>query len=991
MNFTKLKCGASFAFQFLMDILRRLDPKESPCIESLWKRIYTVCEGHMIWLRQVRRLKVPSQSSNQPLEEEQPDQTRIGPQEAAIRPSSDRIENLLPNGCFAANYWPTGDLMQLPHDSLSWIPRNSIRDTAFQLLKIADFTRFAEKEHNKTRQDLRLLLNDIRIPYLHELGERDPRDVYAWPHAQDGGISSFRLDDHYWIWRALDAVESLIIGHSGSQTPSETNQLLHDTERVKWLCLLEDIHNTDKYEDDIKAACDRFSAFCKHLRSSDVHKGILKRFTAENESSRKRMLAVTRSPSETRFFLHARDTALLYGHGRRFTSLNVVNKDLWMETLWSQAFHEENNDPFDATWENTLRYALSILVALNGATLDKTSPVELLRHSIAILFRLSGHSGFIQGEKDAGTHLPLLFTEEEDRDYYYHTSFEVPYILLLSARQIDETLRHTATDITSSPQGKGQLEQQTIQPDKHSPIEQRQQMDLQPASQQLIVDAPANATYTYSSSQALELEKSGAPVYGNQQSISIKKAMPYGSINDDKNIKNIPEEWLYSYPEFLLTRDKGLLGDAIKSVELPDGRSFHGDNAESVIARGWNNCRHLNDFTCNGVAFVANAPKQKCKSKREKRRQDDEATATERNNRQLWGILGKKRTADTAKKRFIWLPHPNAETAFLCWLASTESEKKMSLFFDRHSRYEQHFWDSTNQRLNVWQTELHLSFYTLVHQNTQWHDGIPDKVQIPLPSSSMALRRASMGFRFDGDLFDRYWTCHFIQFVPCLGKHQNDGQALVPLHSRIVSPSYAGCEWNFEFDEDALGRFKEKHWWQRKVLELYLLKRILTLVIDSSQKVLVEVRQHLGIKSHIATLTTLTGEAYSSSKDDWKKFERILDGIKEDLTSMVKVLEQWKTREKDREPDDPRWTRNDERKYRSHINNLRASTERKILQLGIDRDNVRKLRDDLDTSMDKIRTDLELKREENIRYFTYVTVIFLPLGFAASFYSMVCG
>ncbi|KUI72183.1 hypothetical protein VM1G_08060 [Cytospora mali] len=49
---------------------------------------------------------------------------------------------------------------------------------------------------------------------------------------------------------------------------------------------------------------------------------------------------------------------------------------------------------------------------------------------------------------------------------------------------------------------------------------------------------------------------------------------------------------------------------------------------------------------------------------------------------------------------------------------------------------------------------------------------------------------------------------------------------------------------------------------------------------------------------------------------------------------------------------------------------------------------MRKLREALTMRRERIRQDLEFHWNENIRYFTYVTVIFLPLGFASSFYSM---
>lgn len=42
----------------------------------------------------------------------------------------------------------------------------------------------------------------------------------------------------------------------------------------------------------------------------------------------------------------------------------------------------------------------------------------------------------------------------------------------------------------------------------------------------------------------------------------------------------------------------------------------------------------------------------------------------------------------------------------------------------------------------------------------------------------------------------------------------------------------------------------------------------------------------------------------------------------------------------------------------------------------------------LTMSREKLRDDLEVSREGNIRYFTYVTGIFLPLGFATGLHSM---
>lgn len=890
----------------------------------------------------------------------------------------------------------------MPRGSDSWLPKDSFTDTAFQILKITDYLRLAKKSASESSPGIRAL-DDIRTPWLYELNDRDRRHVYAWPHAQDDGVNTFRLDDHYWIWKALESLESVYIDSKGPPQPKMSSvgeyrdrEELPDTRMDQWLRLLESIDHQgdDESQALVDAARERFSEVIRRLRSTEVQRRILQRFTTENDLSRQRMLALTRSPGETRFLLHGRDTALFYKQDKSLLP-DTTFQELWAKTLEAQVFHEENED---SGWENTLRYGLGILAASSGYKLNKRSAIDLLKKSAEVIIGLSTHSGFVHGELEAETHLRSLFTVEADRDYFYHVSFEIPYVLLACARHIDEAFRQTTTHLQD--QGKHQgLSSRNSPTEKPSRLEElwrvlpgtSQRKSLQPQVQEYMNDAPVNPADT---SLSLELQKLRRAV-DKTQDIRIKKAIPFSGLMDARNIINIPEEWLYDYPGFLLT----------KYVKLPQALP---DDDGSVIYKGsmtkdyhdFDNPGEdtINRFPTDTVTFVARTPKQKLRRKRDRRRQDYPASATTKNNRELWSVIRKKRTAESAKKRFVWLPHPNAQTAFLCWFASTESERtNMSLFFDRHARYEQHFWDSTTMILNSWQTELHLSFYTLVHKDNPWHVGIPDQIHVPFPSGLMELRRASMGFRFDGDFFDRYWTCHFIQYVPSLKAPVDSvprylaqrGDSSESLEASVDPSTLPAHEWDFEFDEDASGRFKEKHWWQRKVLELYLLTRILEVAVENSARIRDEVKNQLGIKGGTASFTTLNSEAYASSKDNWKIFERILQGVDEDFTSMLRTLEQWRTRETDRAPEQPRWTRNDERKYRSHINKFRGTAERQAWNLEMRRDEVRKLRDTLDTSMEKIRTDLELKREENIRYFTYVTVIFLPLGFAASFYSMV--
>lgn len=73
---------------------------EGICVENLQKRIEKVCRGHVAWLKQAEKV----------------------------------------DGCFRANYWVTGKLI-IKGDSNSDTGAESLTDTPFQLIKLADYGR----------------------------------------------------------------------------------------------------------------------------------------------------------------------------------------------------------------------------------------------------------------------------------------------------------------------------------------------------------------------------------------------------------------------------------------------------------------------------------------------------------------------------------------------------------------------------------------------------------------------------------------------------------------------------------------------------------------------------------------------------------------------------------------------------------------------------------------------------------------------------------
>ncbi|KAF2469786.1 uncharacterized protein BDR25DRAFT_288189, partial [Lindgomyces ingoldianus] len=759
----------------------------------------------------------------------------------------------------------------MDRSSFSWTPNDSLTDTPFQIIKAAEFASLYPHP-----EDQALAWNTVLSvcePWLRALEKLDKHARFAWPHAQEEGINIFRLDDHVWIWKALRSIEELDIwGH-----------LLQDPETIR--------------------------------------REVLARFTIEYDVSRRRMLAVTRSPRETRFLLHARDTALFYGVVWGFI-LQQEFFEVWKNTLDAQVHHPDNQE---TRWDNSIRYALAILMGTMGKSINKQSPNKLLVSSMKLLFQATSPNGFFPGQLDQSTKKPTLFYEEEDRDFYFHACFEIPFILLNRASRINAVYRRGSD---------------------------------------LILDGFDIIS---------DLERRLAPNVSRaaHKALKMKKSIPFNSLIDTSSIVDIEEEWLYNYPAFLLGGKGMKPGDVMKqALELSKQDESSGVGVivnkaaiayvEAVTCTTRNTSDYSvagsdNDgafvFTWHESTYIVDTPKKKHLGKEDKR-SSFQLEPIILSNRGLWATLNKPRTAADAKKRFIWLPKASPETALVCYLTSSDTEKlAISLFFDRHANFENYFIDDAAMVENTWDSEFHLSFFQLMDsdQTAFRHNGIPEPSDDTFPGYSKSkITRASMGFRFNGDFFDRYWTCHFIEYVPANPPKDEWDSAV------------------FEIN----GSRKHRSWTQRKVLELQLFDRILTELVKSTRKIWNEIRNELGVKQGALSFSILSSDDYFSSSAQWQKSQHILQDVEEELSSALAAISKWESREKDREQQKPRWTRNDERKYRGDINKLLGLNKRKIRDLQSLRDKVLSLKDTLVSSQDQIRDDLGLKGAENIRYFT---------------------
>ncbi|KAF4911369.1 hypothetical protein CGCVW01_v011410 [Colletotrichum viniferum] len=91
-------------------------------------------------------------------------------------------------------------------------------------------------------------------------------------------------------------------------------------------------------------------------------------------------------------------------------------------------------------------------------------------------------------------------------------------------------------------------------------------------------------------------------------------------------------------------------------------------------------------------------------------------------------------------------------------------------FLKNHESFDSYFWEDTVAELNTWETEFQLSYYTLCsndNKDREQRNDVHKREEIVFPSLSeggnqIHIAKAVVGFRLEGDFFDRFWTSRFL-------------------------------------------------------------------------------------------------------------------------------------------------------------------------------------------------------------------------------------
>ncbi|KAK1513380.1 uncharacterized protein CCOS01_14322 [Colletotrichum costaricense] len=812
-----------------------------------------------------------------------------------------------PKGLFCPNYWTNGDEIE-GWETNEWLPGKSLIDTPFQFIKAADFYKRFKGGMPEN------LLNKARTVYkkwISHLGEIEKSGKYAFPSYKDSDdgkpTKTFYLTDHALIWQAARAAESMSLHLVREGDPQ--NQ------------------------------------FAGRYSADRLRENIVKRFTTENSLLKQRMIAVKRSPTQTRFMFRSKDVALF----RAMEEGLFVQADIqWTNTLDSQKHHEGNDD---TDWSDPRRFALAITMARHGTLINFRTRMELTEKALSILLSTSSSNGLFTGELDE-RQSPVMYEDERDRDNYWTVVFEVPYILWKDycplpggdldddrkrmSKSTDSCLKHICSSIERISKHLGDV---TVHPTETTGPRYR---------------------------------------YGYW----MKHNLPFNNVIDDNNVVELQDEWLYNEPDFFVNT-KAMANVDMENGSVADINTETSKSAKVILA-----------YVQLKIDIQERRPLKETRPSSSFR-----VDYYPQGEEDLFEVAVKsQRKAQDAKKRLWAFISTNAEENSSCTKTLSPNEEReqreMEQFFDRHKSSSNFFNEETIASLNIWTTEFQMAFYSGVEEESFWRGNKLEKI--------------GMGFRFEGDFFDKYWTCRFVVANPHLPASKYE----------VKSDLIKLLEQDHDGDTHYTLEIRTGPWEQRRVLELILFGHIISEMATSAGHILelaesTVLEQKAKLEQRLQRLQgsqmfkheqggptpddggRIDYNSFVITSNEFRKFQERLQMIHGDFAKARPISHHWLNREKDRQAEQPRWTFSDESRYRSTLNKLLVVNQRAIQDLDRNLKGISILAESITKELEYVSSGLEsISNEESrqnnkdVKIFTYTTAIFLPLGFATGMFSM---
>ena len=441
------------------------------------------------------------------------------------------------------------------------------------------------------------------------------------------------------------------------------------------------------------------------------------------------------------------------------------------------------------------------------------------------------------------------------------------------------------------------------------------------------------------------------------------------------NISGFRPDWMYYYPDFIhkdvLTID---VQETLKELKHIKSFEFAIPNLETRKELDWIDSLGRLGFE---PSLVESGVKKRSNAKGIRAARNINIESFYERHK-LWERLRKPRIPEFAKKRTIELHSGDMGSVFICWLTSPIREKPHFIdFFHRHESCENTFWERTSWEGNVWDTELHLSFYQLVGE-WESQDEFYRKGQTQEMSSLSATLQGekpvlvTMSFRFIGDLRDRFWTCHFLSSLAY-------GFSGLVAYQDITNES----------DMDV---YVEKQG-QRKLLEMFYFERALNQMRESIDMILTASKRELETQESQAK-SERQFEAIHDQSSPLLKVGTTLGKVSQQLELSISVIDQWERRD-DTKGHRSRWSAKDQKNHGEKLRALGSKCTSHTQQLRVQLGRLREQRREADQMYNNLMSYRQLQEARtstqsaaDVRLFTYVTIIFLPLSFSSSLFGM---
>lgn len=297
------------------------------------------------------------------------------------------------------SFWASGKAIS-DWENKFGLSQSPLTTMVFQVIKAASFCQTMADE--VIRRDMAADFEDIIRHLISGLHQNKKRSEYVFPRFSEEMPQTFYTSDHAKFWWAIKSAEVIL----GSNSYLKTNSPMKVT------------------QSEISYS------------SHEIQRSIHKNFLAENPDATSTLTTVSRSLTKNEFLLGIDDTVLFYtmDNGLFDKTKAIYDEsdiwgskiDAWENTVDYQAFGAEAGH--DAARSRPLRLALATIISANNKCIDSQPAEEAYNDTRSALLASTSPNGLFPGQLDKD-HQPTLFDRQSTRDLFWHTTFEVPYIL----------------------------------------------------------------------------------------------------------------------------------------------------------------------------------------------------------------------------------------------------------------------------------------------------------------------------------------------------------------------------------------------------------------------------------------------------------------------------------------------------------------------------------------------------------------------------------